>query len=304
MAIVLSNNALAAQLPQTGIMIAASGDQVGTIGAKGTIPHPSLVSLQRRLQGKRVRLLRSAVDINSAIVCVGNTVDEAAHVTSRYGCAKALGLGARIDAPYPRGVVGAARCQVLDVRAQQHAGDVRRVGGEATHRHQTRHVRHLQHAPHVHVAGVVPRTQQTAVTSDRHRRHGDIVLRDELMGALVFAEVPDADVAAAVAGDELALVGVDDDVVDGGAVVVVALHAAGLGVPDLDAAVFGARHHPLGVAVEADPRDVVGVAFESEDRVAIVAGTLVVTLGGAGVVGVVAGAGVGACGGVGVLLGG
>ena len=56
------------------------------------------------------------------------------------------------------------------------------------------------------------------------------------MRALVLREVPDADVAAAVAGDELALVRVDDDVVDGGAVGVVALDVAGAGVPDFDCA--------------------------------------------------------------------
>lgn len=86
------------------------------------------------------------------------------------------------------------------------------------------------------------------------------------MGALVFAQVPYADVAAAVAGDEFPLVRVDDDVVDGEAVVVVALHARAAGVPDLDRAVLGAGDHPLALAVERDAGHVARVPVKGQDR--------------------------------------
>ena len=95
------------------------------------------------------------------------------------------------------------------------------------------------------------------------------------MRALVLAEIPDAHVAAAVARYQLALVRVDDDVVDGGAVGVVALNGAGADIPDLDGAVLGAGDHPFGVDVEADAGDVVGVAVEGEDGVGVGLGGLV-----------------------------
>ncbi len=54
------------------------------------------------------------------------------------------------------------------------------------------------------------------------------------MAAFVLAEIPDAYVSAAIAGDEFALVGVDNDIVDGNAVGVVALDVAAAGIPDFD----------------------------------------------------------------------
>lgn len=89
------------------------------------------------------------------------------------------------------------------------------------------------------------------------------------MGAVVLGEVPDADAAAAVAADDLALVGVDDDVVGGAAVAVGALDGAGAGLPDLDGAVLARRDHPLALAVEGHTRDVPRVALESQQRVRV-----------------------------------
>ena len=54
------------------------------------------------------------------------------------------------------------------------------------------------------------------------------------MAALVLAEVPNPYVSAAVAGDELPLVRVNDDVVHRYAVRVVPLDVATSSVPDLD----------------------------------------------------------------------
>lgn len=87
------------------------------------------------------------------------------------------------------------------------------------------------------------------------------------MRALVLAQVPDAHVSSAVAADQLALVRVDDHVIDGHAVGVVALHAARARIPDLDGAIFGARHHPLALAVESNASDVGRVALKGQDRI-------------------------------------
>jgi hypothetical protein len=113
---------------------------------------------------------------------------------------------------------------------------------------------------------VIARAKQRAVTSDGYTSDAHILLGDELVRALVLAQVPDANRAGAVAADELALVRVDDDVVDGGAVVVVTLDGARADVPYLDCAILGARHHPLALAVEGDGGHVCGVPLEGQDR--------------------------------------
>lgn len=67
---------------------------------------------------------------------------------------------------------------------------------------------------------------------------GDVFLGDELVRAFVLAQVPDPHVAAPVTADELALVWVDDDVVDGVAVGVVPLHGGCACVPYLNCSIF------------------------------------------------------------------
>jgi hypothetical protein len=92
---------------------------------------------------------------------------------------------------------------------------------------------------------------------------------DELVSAFRFAEIPDADVAAAVSGDKFTLIGVDDDVVYRVGVWVVALHDARAGVPDFDGHVLGGGDHPFPFAVEGYAGDIIGVAFKCDDRVRV-----------------------------------
>lgn len=87
------------------------------------------------------------------------------------------------------------------------------------------------------------------------------------MRALVCGQIPHAHGTTSIAGNYLALVGMDDDVVDGRAMVVVALDGTTPGLPDLDSSVFGARDHPLALAMESDTRDVAGVALEGEEGI-------------------------------------
>lgn len=89
------------------------------------------------------------------------------------------------------------------------------------------------------------------------------------MRAVVLSQIPDADAAHAVAADDLALVGVDDDVVGRAAVVVAALDLAAARLPDLDGAVLGGGDHPLAFAVEGDAGDVARVALKGQQRVRV-----------------------------------
>ena len=84
------------------------------------------------------------------------------------------------------------------------------------------------------------------------------------MGTLVFTEIPDPHVTSTVAADELALVWMDDYIVDRDAVAVVALHVAGPSIPNLYCAIFGAGDHPFSFAMESDSSDVAGVSLEGK----------------------------------------
>jgi hypothetical protein len=56
MAIILPDDALAAELPKTRVVIAACSDQVGAVSTECAIPHPSLMAMKRGLQRERSRI--------------------------------------------------------------------------------------------------------------------------------------------------------------------------------------------------------------------------------------------------------
>lgn len=89
------------------------------------------------------------------------------------------------------------------------------------------------------------------------------------MRADTLTQVPNADYPSAITADQLALVGMDDDVVDCSFVRVVALEATSTSVPHLDGAVLGASDHPLALTVKRDTSDVGGVTLEGHDRVGV-----------------------------------
>lgn len=86
------------------------------------------------------------------------------------------------------------------------------------------------------------------------------------MRAFVLAQIPYSHLSTAITCYQFALVRVDDDVINGVVVVVVALDACGSRVPDLDRAVFGACDHPFALTVKSQAGDVSGVAVECQDR--------------------------------------
>ena len=89
------------------------------------------------------------------------------------------------------------------------------------------------------------------------------------MGAFAFAEIPDADVAAAVAADQLTLIRVDDYIVDRMSVLVVALDLTRSCVPNSYGAVFRTCHHPLALTVECNTSDIVCMPFKLHNRVRV-----------------------------------
>ena len=116
---------------------------------------------------------------------------------------------------------------------------------------------------------IVGSAQKRTVASNCDAGDGDVLLGDELVGTVVLGEIPDADAAAAVATDDLALVRVDDNVISRAAVVVAALYGAAASLPNLDSAVLARSDHPFSLAVESNSSDISGVALEGQQWVGI-----------------------------------
>lgn len=89
------------------------------------------------------------------------------------------------------------------------------------------------------------------------------------MRALVLPQIPNPYVAPSIARNQLPLIRMNDDVVNRGAMQIIALDTARARIPDLHRAVLGARHHPLPLAVERDAGDVARVAVEGEYGVGV-----------------------------------
>lgn len=89
------------------------------------------------------------------------------------------------------------------------------------------------------------------------------------MGADTLTKIPHAHHTSLISTDELALVWMDDHIVDRGPVHVIALQTARSRIPDLDSAILRTGDHPLAFAVECDTGDIVGVALEGHHRVGV-----------------------------------
>jgi hypothetical protein len=89
------------------------------------------------------------------------------------------------------------------------------------------------------------------------------------VGAIILSKVPDTNTSATVTANDLALVGVNHDIVDWAAVRVASLNSTSTSLPDLDSAILGACNHPLALTMECDTGDVAGVALKGEKRIRV-----------------------------------
>lgn len=89
------------------------------------------------------------------------------------------------------------------------------------------------------------------------------------MAAVVLCQIPDSHGSSTVAADDLALVGVNHDVIDGAPVTVGSLDGAAACFPDLDIAIFRGCDHPLALAVECNSGDITSVTFEGEEGIGV-----------------------------------
>jgi hypothetical protein len=85
---------------------------------------------------------------------------------------------------------------------------------------------------------IVPSADHTPITRNCDARHANIILRDQLVTALVLTEIPDPHVSTAITTNQLPLVRMDHHIIDRYTVHIIALYIAAPCVPDLHRAVF------------------------------------------------------------------
>ena len=117
--------------------------------------------------------------------------------------------------------------------------------------------------------GVGACAKQAPVGRYRDAGDGNVVFWDELLGALIFAQIPEPYTAAAIASDDFALVWVNYYVVDSNAVVVAPLNGPLFALPHFDESVLRTGHQPFRVAMESDPCDIACVSIKFCDGLRI-----------------------------------
>ena len=113
---------------------------------------------------------------------------------------------------------------------------------------------------------IVPCTEEATITCNSDTGHGDVLLWIKLLCAEILAKIPNLYTACAVTGDQLPLVWMYYNIVDGTLVIIDSLDASILSMPHLYKAIFRTRHNPLPFTMELHTRNVSGVARESHDR--------------------------------------
>lgn len=152
-----------------------------------------------------------------------------------------------INRPDAGCVVGGTSCQMADVRRKENASDVGGMGHKLTYGQDGCSIATLDHTPNVDVAlllalestikdlgslrkgqthCIVSCANHTSIARNRHTGNADIVFRNELVGALVLAQVPNSHVTAAITADQFSLVRVNDYIIDGDSMGIVALDIA------------------------------------------------------------------------------
>lgn len=116
---------------------------------------------------------------------------------------------------------------------------------------------------------LISSAKQRSVTGDANTENRSVLLRDQLMSTDALAQVPDTDHTGVVTTDELALVGMNDYIIDRSSVNVVPLQATSTSIPDLHSSILGAGDHPFPLTVECHTGDVVCVTFKCNHGIRI-----------------------------------
>lgn len=89
------------------------------------------------------------------------------------------------------------------------------------------------------------------------------------MGAIVLSQIPDTNTSTTVARDDLALVWMNDNILDWATMRVATLNGTSTSLPDFDSAILRACNHPFSLTVERNTSDISSMAFEGEKWVRV-----------------------------------
>lgn len=87
------------------------------------------------------------------------------------------------------------------------------------------------------------------------------------MGAIILRQIPDPDTTTAVTRHYFPLIRMNHHIIDWTPMIITPLYSSCSRLPYLHRTIFTTGNHPFPFAVEGHAGDVVGVAFECEDRV-------------------------------------
>lgn len=116
---------------------------------------------------------------------------------------------------------------------------------------------------------IISCTQQTTVTSDGDASDRNVLFGDQLVGALVLAQIPYPDVTTPITRNQFSLIRMNDHIIDRTVVIMDSLYRCILCLPDLDQAIFRTGHEPLTFAVESDACNIASMTTEDHNRLGI-----------------------------------
>jgi len=141
MTVVLSDNLLRGQLPESSIVIGACGDEIGTISTESAIPDPALMLTQSALKsewygwchrGSSTSAILAFLSFLRSILCCTILTSSLIDLGSRlsiWSWVRNHRLEI-LDFPDFGGMISTASCKMLDIGGEKNAGDVLIVGLE------------------------------------------------------------------------------------------------------------------------------------------------------------------------------
>lgn len=116
---------------------------------------------------------------------------------------------------------------------------------------------------------LISSAKQRSIAGNTDTEHRSVLLRDQLMSTDALTQVPDSDHTGVVTTDELALVGMNDHIIDRSTVNIIPLQATCSSIPNFHSSVLGASDHPFPLAVECHAGDVVRMTFKGNHGIGI-----------------------------------
>lgn len=117
--------------------------------------------------------------------------------------------------------------------------------------------------------GVVACADHAAIRRDCYAGYADVVLGNKLVRAFVLTQIPYAHISPTVTADKLALIGVDDHIVNRNTMGIVPLHIPAPRIPDLNGTILRRSHQPLRFAMKRNAGDITSMPVKRKDGIRV-----------------------------------